>query len=222
MTLATLAGRSTSPVPSPPRRVMSPFVSLALCAAALAACSTAAQSPGAPEIGAGSSATSPSTSVSSPTTRAAPDLGEDPVDDAFKKKADTACSTFFAYISNHQPPIQMANLFAIPAADLPAVGAYYDSLPTSHDLVRTMTALGTPAKGTASWAVLLEDFPKYEEAQAAAIAAAKTAEASAWTARATALEAARDAIFNHLSDAGFHGGKDGCRLLFSQSSSHGG
>ena len=218
--------------PATGRPLPRPLMTLVLSAAVLTGCSGAAetpptQSPTSGWVSSGSTSAGSATSGSASGPPAASSsggsgLGDHPVEETFKAKADAACNTWFGYIVNHQPPVEMSNLLAIRASDLPAAGKYLDTLPVNHDVTKTMSALGTPTQGAGSWAALLQAFQAFEAAQAAAIAAAKAADPAAWTASVTAAESTRDTVMNDLSDAGFHGSKDACRLVFSQSSSHGG
>jgi hypothetical protein len=189
----------------------------------LSACSSGAPAPQSAVSGGGSTAgssTGGTSAATSSSTSAAP-TKVDPVDKAFKAKVDALCQAWLADGNKHPPPFYMGNPLALTAAQLPQAGAWLDSLAVNHELVESMSKLGTPAKATESWSSLLSDFKAFQGLQTAAIAAAKSSDLSAWTAQATTTDSAREAILSDLLRAGFPS-SDPCQIVFTRGSFHGG
>ena len=181
----------------------------------LSACSSgAAAPPPAADVAASTPASTPAqTSAATSTSASVAPVKVDPVDNAFKAKAEALCIAWLADRNKHQPPFYMGNPTAVTAAQLPQAGAWLDSLAVNHEVAASTSKLGAPAQGTESWSSLLSDFKAYQEHQTAAIAAAKSSDLGAWTTNATAADSARAAVLSGLTRAGLPASSP-CQIVF--------
>ena len=95
----------------------------------------------------------------------------------------------------------------------------FDAQPVNHEAQARLTAIGTPAQGTKDWVTVLADVGHFQTAAAQALAAARTADVSAWQTAFSRFESAKDAVRSDLAQSGFKA-SGSCQLVFWRTTEH--
>jgi hypothetical protein len=196
------------------------LAAVAATATALGACAGGPAAPGA-LVAATTSAVTSSVSSSSQSTNPTPvssSAHEDPVDAAFAAKVEALCVEWLRAGQAHQYTGEGGPGVAT-AAQLPTVAADLLAQPVNHEAQARLTAIGTPAQGTKDWVTVLADVGHFQTAAAQALAAARTADVSAWQTAFSRFESAKDAVRSDLAQSGFKA-SGSCQLVFWRTTEH--
>lgn len=135
------------------------------------------------------------------------------LDAAFQVRANAACKPFADWNDDHPFNFPGFNPAHPDVKTLPQVGAFFDRAPANHSFTTALRALRDPATGTVAWHAWLAQLDQALRLDRAQIAAAKSADAAAFSANVKQVLAHQPALDTALRALGFAPG-DPCARVF--------
>jgi hypothetical protein len=136
-----------------------------------------------------------------------------PADAKFLTKADTVCEATLTSTASKPFPYPSFDATNPLVTELPAVGAYFDSLTFNHDELAFLKSLGEPSRGRQTWKGYVDLIGQQQALVAEQISQAKAAQKAEFVATVANISQLQTKIDAAATAVGF-GKESYCRQLF--------